>query len=38
MTPDSAAETATALLAAAVRRLAHSQVLVIGDAMLDRYV
>ena len=38
MNSDSAADAATAVLAAAVRRLANTQVLVIGDAMLDRYV
>jgi D-beta-D-heptose 7-phosphate kinase/D-beta-D-heptose 1-phosphate adenosyltransferase len=38
MTLDAAAEAATAALAAAVRRLANTQVLVIGDAMLDRYI
>ncbi len=38
MSPETAAEAAIAELSAAVRRLANSQVLVIGDAMLDRYV
>jgi D-beta-D-heptose 7-phosphate kinase/D-beta-D-heptose 1-phosphate adenosyltransferase len=31
-------EPGTAELAAAIRRLAHSSVLVVGDAMLDRYI
>ena len=38
MNTDPAADADTADLTAAVRRLANARVLVIGDAMLDRYV